>query len=212
VRTYRREEEGSDEAIAGKPVRTMSCLDCHNRPAHRFEAPTAIMNELLATGVIDRSLPSIKVEGVRLLEEAYPNRAGALASIEERLRERYGGDDGQGPDGAAVAAATAAIQAAWSRNNFPRMKASWRAYPSHLSHLDSPGCFRCHNDELLDEEGEALFGSCTECHIVLAQGQGSAVREVDLEHGIPFYHFTDDEEFDDYEDCASCHNGGSDIY
>jgi hypothetical protein len=212
VRTYRREGEGSDEAIPGKPVQTMSCLDCHNRPAHRFEAPTAIMNELLATGVIDRGLPSIKVEGVRLLEQSHPDRASALTTIEERLRERYESGDGNGPDGAAVTAAIDAIQAAWSRNNFPHMKANWQAYPSHLSHLDSPGCFRCHNDELVDEEGEALFKSCTDCHIVLAQGQGSAVREVNLERGIPFYHFTDDEEFDDYEDCASCHNGGSDIY
>jgi hypothetical protein len=211
VRTYRREDEGSDEAIAGKPVETMSCLDCHNRPAHRFEAPTRVMNELLDTGVIDRGLPSIKVEGVRLLEEAYPDRDSALAGIEQQLRERYE-SDGRAPGDPAVGAAITALQDAWSRNNFPHMKASWQAYPSHLSHLDSPGCFRCHNDELLDEEGEALFGSCTDCHIVLAQGEGSPVREVDFEHGIPFYHFTDDEEFDDYEDCASCHNGGADIY
>jgi hypothetical protein len=212
VRTYRREDEGSDEAIAGKPVETMSCLDCHNRPAHRFEAPTSIMNELLATGVIDRRLPSIKAEGVRLLEEAYPDRDSALAGIEQQLRERYDGEDGRAPGDPAVEEAITALQAAWSRNNFPHMKASWQAYPSHLSHLDSPGCFRCHNDELLDEEGEALFGSCTDCHIVLAQGEGSPVREVDFEHGVPFYHFTDDDSFEDYEDCASCHNGGSDIY
>lgn len=212
VRTYRREDEGSDEAIAGKPVETMSCLDCHNRPAHRFEAPTTVMNELLADGVIDRGLPNIKVEGVQLLEESYPDRATALARIEERLRERYESEDGREPGDPTVAAAITAIQAAWSRNSFPHMKAGWQAYPSHLSHLNSPGCFRCHNDELLDEEGEALFGSCTDCHIVLAQGQGGAVREVDFEHGLPFYHFTDDEAFDDYEDCASCHNGGSDIY
>jgi hypothetical protein len=38
------------------------------------------------------------------------------------------------------------------------------------------------------------------------------VREVDLERGEPYYHFTDDDTFEDYEDCASCHNGGSDIY
>jgi nitrate/TMAO reductase-like tetraheme cytochrome c subunit len=212
VRIYRNGDEGSDEAIAGKPVETMSCLDCHNRPAHQFRAPTALMNELLADGRIDRGLPSIKVEGVKLLEASYPDRATALATIEQTLRERYPSENGQGPDAARVDAAVEAIQAAWSRNSFPHMKANWQAYPSHLSHLDTPGCFRCHNDEMLDEEGEALFQSCNDCHIVLAQGEGSPVREVDLERGVPFYHFTDDDTFEDYEDCASCHNGGSDIY
>lgn len=212
VRTYRREDEGSDEAIAGKPVQTMSCLDCHNRPAHRFEPPTTLVNELLAAGAIHPGLPSVKAEAVRLLEEPYPDRATGLASIEEELHDLYGGEDGGGPGGPAVAAATSALQNAWAQNFFPHMKASWQAYPSHLSHLNSPGCFRCHNDELLDEEGSALFTNCTDCHIVLAQGAGGAVREVDLERGEPYYHFTDDDTFEDYEDCASCHNGGSDIY
>jgi hypothetical protein len=92
------------------------------------------------------------------------------------------------------------------------MKASWQAHPWHLGHLNSPGCFRCHNDELLDEDGDALFTSCNDCHVVLAQGDTEGLREVDLARGVPFYHFADDDVFEDYEDCASCHNGGTDIY
>jgi hypothetical protein len=207
VRTYRRDED--DETIAVETISTMGCIDCHNRPAHRFEAPTTLMNELLADGVVDRRLPSIKVEGVTLLEKAYADRASALAAIDERLRELYAEEGESTPS---VDAAIAAIQGAWSRNFFPTMKTSWRDHPSQLSHLNAPGCFRCHNDELLDEDGEALFSGCTDCHIVLAQGDVGMVREVDLDRGIPFYHFTDDDVFEDYEDCASCHNGGTDIY
>ena len=212
VRTYRRGEDGSDEAVAGEPVHEMSCLDCHNRPAHQFRAPTTLMNELLAAGLVDRELPFAKVKGVALLEQEHPDRATALASIDRGLREFYEGEHELEPGDPALAAASEALQRAWARNTFPHMRVGWQTYPNHLGHLDSPGCFRCHNDELVDDEGTALFGSCTDCHVVLSQGRADPPAPVDFERGVPFYHFTDDDTFEDYEDCASCHNGGSDIY
>ena len=212
VRTYRRGEDGSEEAIAGKPVHEMGCLDCHNRPAHRFRAPTDLMNDLLASGRVDAGLPSIKTPGVALLEKEYPDRAAALSGIEAELRELYESDGKRPPGDPAVAAAVAALQEAWARNTFPQMNVSWRAYPSHIGHRDSAGCFRCHNDELVTDAGDTVFTDCKGCHVVLTQGNGLQASPVDFEDGIPFFHFADEESFDDYEDCASCHNGGSDIY
>jgi hypothetical protein len=130
------------------------------------------------------------------------------------MREFYEEEHGRSAGDPAVSAAIAAIQAAWARNSFPQMKVSWQSYPNHNNHLDSAGCFRCHNDELASDDGATIFTSCIDCHVVLAQGDGATAptAEVDFERGIPFYHFTDEESFDSYEDCASCHNGGSDIY
>jgi hypothetical protein len=212
VRIYRREDEGSDEAIADKPVHVMGCLDCHNRPAHLFRAPTDLMNSLLSAGRVDPGLPGIKTKGVALLEAAYPDRATALLRIDQALRETYEADDGRPPGAPAVAAASAAIQEAWALNNFPHMNVSWRAYPNHIGHRDSAGCFRCHNDELTTEAGQPVFTDCTGCHVVLTQDDGFEASPVDFEQGIGFFHFADEESFDRYEDCASCHNGGSDIY
>ncbi len=212
VRTYRREDEGSDEAIAGKPLHVMSCLDCHNRPAHQFRAPTDLMNTLLASGRVDPGLPAIKTRGVALLEESHPDRATALASIDQQLRELYEGDHERSPGDPSVAAAITAIQEAWALNTFPKMNVSWRAYPNHLGHRDSAGCFRCHNDELMTESGETVFTNCTGCHLVLTQGDSFEASPVDFQQGIPFFHFADAESFEEYEDCSSCHNGGSDIY
>jgi hypothetical protein len=212
VHTYRREEGGSEEDIAGKPIHVMSSLDCHSRPAHRFRAPTDLMNELLASGRVDPGLPSIKTQGVALLEQSYPDRATALASVDQQLRERYESEDGRPPGDASVAAAISAIQDAWQRNAFPRMKVDWRTYPNHIGHRDSAGCFRCHNDELTTETGETVFTDCKGCHLVLTQGDGFAAAPVDFEQGVPFFHFADEESFEQYEDCSSCHNGGSDIY
>ena len=212
VRIYRREEKGSDEAIAGKPVHVMGCLDCHNRPAHQFRAPTDLMDALLASGRVAPGLPSIKTRGVALLEEPYPDRATALASIDQRLRELYESDHGRQPGDPVVGAAISAIQEAWALNNFPQMNVSWRAYPNHIGHRDSPGCFRCHNDELATESGETVFTDCKGCHLVLTQGDGLEASPVDFRQGVPFFHFADEESFEEYQDCSSCHSGGSDIY
>jgi NapC/NirT cytochrome c family, N-terminal region len=212
VRTYRREDTGSDEAIAGKPVNEMGCLDCHNRPAHVFRPPTVLMDALLASGQVDPRLASIKTRGVALLEDAYPDRATAVASIDQRLREFYESDHGRAPGDPAVAAASSAIQEAWSRNNFPQMNVSWRAYPSHIGHRDSPGCFRCHNDELATESGATIFTNCTGCHLVLTQGDSLKATPVDFRKGVPFFHFADEESFDQYQECSLCHDGGSAIY
>lgn len=212
VRTYRREENGSDAELGSLPIHEMSCLDCHNRPAHQFLPPTTLMNELLAAGAVDPTLPFAKLKGVAALEASYSDGEAALAEIERGLRAFYAEEDERPPDDPAVTAAVAAIQQAWSKNFFPHMQASWRAYPDHSGHLDSPGCFRCHNDELVDDDGEALFGSCTDCHVVLTQGEEDAAGPVDFERGVAFYHFTDDDTLESYEDCASCHNGGSDLY
>ena len=48
---YEDPENPIDESErAGLAVRTMDCLDCHNRPAHRFTAPIDAVNEALAVG------------------------------------------------------------------------------------------------------------------------------------------------------------------
>ena len=162
-------------------------------------------------GSIRRFRPS-RPGGVELLEESYPDRATALASIDQKLRELYESDHERPPGDPTVAAASAAIQEVWSLNNFPQMNVSWRAYPNHIGHRDSAGCFRCHNDELTTESGDTVFTNCTGCHLVLTQGDGLEASPVDFQQGIPFFHFADEESFDEYEDCSSCHSGGSDIY
>jgi hypothetical protein len=34
-------------------IRTMDCLDCHNRPAHRFNSPNDAVDAAIAAGRID---------------------------------------------------------------------------------------------------------------------------------------------------------------
>jgi hypothetical protein len=41
-------------------IRTMDCLDCHNRPAHRFRSPNDAVDAALAAGRIDAGIPWVK--------------------------------------------------------------------------------------------------------------------------------------------------------
>ena len=73
-----------------------------------------------------------------------PERATALRSIESRLTRFYGS---RGETNAAlIRRAVAATQEAWATNVFPAMRVTWGTYPNHIGHVDTPGCFRCHDD------------------------------------------------------------------
>jgi len=57
----------------------------------------------------------------------------------------------------------------YHRNVFPAMKIGWGTYPQHLGHTDSPGCFRCHGDELNPKIPElAITQDYEACHMVIS--------------------------------------------
>ena len=41
-------------------------------------------------------------------------------------------------------------------------------HPMNIGHEKSPGCFRCHNEELRNAEGKPIGQDCDGCHTVLA--------------------------------------------
>ena len=153
----------TEEQLARGERRRMDCIDCHNRPAHRFDstAERAIDNAI-ALGVIPRELPFVRREAVAVLKQEYPNREAALAAIAARLREHFASNPGQ--DARLVERAIQGTQNAWARNVFPAMKVTWGTYPNHASHVDSPGCFRCHDDEHTTKDGKVISQDCELCH------------------------------------------------
>ena len=48
------------------------------------------------------------------------------------------------------------------------MNIRWGTYPSHLGHMSSPGCFRCHDGEHANVSGATISQDCDTCHTVLA--------------------------------------------
>ena len=199
---------------ASLEVRTMDCLDCHNRPAHRFTAPIEAVNEALAVGSISHEIPFIKLEAVKVLDHDYTTTEAAMAGIAEALRAAYRDDHPEFVDegGEQLPKAIHALQTIYRKTIFPEMKAKWSAHPDNIGHLDWPGCFRCHNDELASSDADTIFTTCTRCHLILAQGSDGEMLSVDLKEGKTFVHPEDDEEIDEYSACADCHTGGAELY
>jgi hypothetical protein len=48
------------------------------------------------------------------------------------------------------------------------MGVTWGSYPNNLSHIDWPGCFRCHDDGHSTADGRVISQDCNSCHQVLA--------------------------------------------
>lgn len=158
--------------------RVMDCVDCHNRPTHIYRAPAEEIDTLLASGKMDKTLPYIKREGVRILEEAdYESHDEARVGIAESLtafyRENY--PDVLAQKAVEVTAAADLLGDVYSWNVFPHMNVRWDTYPNHSGHPpvrsreDAPGCFRCHNRQHETAEGEKISRNCSLCHTVLAQ-------------------------------------------
>ena len=73
-------------------LRQMDCMDCHNRPAHRYQTPNTAVNLAISLGKIDRGLPLIKSNALYVLTQSYTNETQALQSIATTLSERYPND------------------------------------------------------------------------------------------------------------------------
>jgi hypothetical protein len=48
------------------------------------------------------------------------------------------------------------------------MNIEWGSYPNHIGHKRNGSCFRCHNRNLQDNEGNHIVNDCTTCHSILA--------------------------------------------
>lgn len=213
------EYNNSDEPLTDSeretlPVRVMECLDCHSRPAHEFKAPVDSVNQAIASGLISRELPYIKVESVRLLDAAYPSQETAAKAIDAGLNVFYRENHPEvfEEEKDALESAIGVVQSIYRSTIFPEMAANWAAHPNNIGHWDSPGCFRCHNDVMESEAGDTIFTDCTKCHVNLAQGENVTIAEANFDYGKAFVHPEDSDTFEDFVLCSDCHTGGIDLY
>ena len=151
------------EQLAGGERRRMDCLDCHNRPAHTmFATPERAVNVAMAEGRIPKELPFVRREALAAVVPDYPDKGTALQAIATRLREYY--KTNPPADMKLVERAVAATQDVWASNVFPAMRVKWGTYPNHISHVDTNGCFRCHDDEHKASDGTVIRQDCELCH------------------------------------------------
>lgn len=176
----------------------MSCIDCHNRVGHRIPSPDELVDEALDSGRMDRSLPYLKRESVKLLggngEGTNPGLLASQFSQSTWFEQLAGFYHDNYPEIAAsqhdaIRSAIDELKKISKQILYPDMNADWLTYPDNLSHRlpegistlagqQTPGCFRCHGTLVNSLTGTRLAGtmggdSCLSCHGV---GEGSQLQ------------------------------------
>jgi hypothetical protein len=157
------------EQLARGERRRMDCIDCHNRPSHRFDATAdKAVNRAMSLQEIPATLPFIKREATAALSAPYPSRTAAVDAIAARLREFYRTTYSDIYMGRRqeVERAVSGVQQLYRRNIFPAMNVTWGTYPNNIGHMDFPGCFRCHDDSHKSKDGKTIGQDCTLCHSI----------------------------------------------
>jgi nitrate/TMAO reductase-like tetraheme cytochrome c subunit len=181
--------------VSQHQIRTMDCIDCHNRPSHRLMSPDDAVDLAINLGQIPRTLPWIKTNAVYVLTRKYDTDSEAREGIATVLAEHY-------PDDPRIPQVISVVQRIYGDNFFPKMKSDWRAYPDNIGHLLWSGCFRCHDGSHKSADGKVITASCNACHIILAQGSGPELQQLTPE-GQPFKHPAGDID----NSCNDCHDG-----
>lgn len=199
----------------------MDCIDCHTRISHLFRSPSNAMDEALARGLLDSSMPYIKAEGTKILSEEYPSLDAGMRAVED-LEGWYKTNE---PDYYAantqkVQQAVIEIKGIFSQTVFPNLKVGWQTHPDNAGHREFPGCFRCHDGKHVSPQGQTVRLECNLCHSipeVVASDDAAPVLSVD-KPGEPESHKDSNwiarHRFVFDETCAGCHNvtnpGGTD--
>ena len=158
------------EELARGERRTMDCVDCHNRPTHIFQMPGRALDEAMSAGHINPSLPFVKKQALAALKVNYADRVAARTQIAAALDAFYRNNYPQvyAQQHAQVENAIAAVEGIYSRNIFPEMKITWGTYWNNIGHMDSPGCFRCHDGSHTSGGGKTIPNDCNTCHDIAA--------------------------------------------
>ena len=201
------ENPASDSLITASPIRTMDCIDCHNRPSHNYNSPPVYFNKILINGSVSKDIPFIKKVGMDILKQTFTNKDTALMIIRDSITKFYKSDYKEYflKNSNLLDNSIAGIQKAFSENNFPGMKVTYNAYPEHIGHLESEGCFRCHNNNFKSESGKIITRDCNLCHSIVGQGKPGAMQITNVRGTLEFTHPVDIGTAWKEANCSDCH-------
>ncbi len=161
----------TEERPKEEHIRTMDCVDCHNRPTHIYLGPDEALDQWMATEQIDSSIPWIRKLAIEVITPPYATTEEAMegiARLPELYKERY--PEHWAEYEAKVRETVPALQDIHRAFVFPSMNIQWHTYNSNIGHATqyNQACFRCHNGVLRDDTDESITLDCTSCHYILA--------------------------------------------
>jgi hypothetical protein len=73
----------------------------------------------------------------------------------------------------------------YDRTVFHDQEVDWTTHPNNLGHVNSPGCFRCHDGKHLNAENEAVRLECNVCHsIPVVAGPDDFLTNIEISRGL----------------------------
>ncbi len=209
AKVFTSSEQQYTQPVSGE-IRTMDCVDCHNRPSHILPAPAESVDQAIAGGRIDPSLPFIKQQSVAALTGNYKDQQTAMQGIDATLRGYYqkGYPQLYVEKRQAIGSAVSELQDTYGRSFFPSMKVRWDTYAANDSHLISNGCYRCHDGKHKSIDGAVIRSDCNTCHTITGQGQAGAEKFATDNKGLKFEHPVEIGDIWSQQACSSCHTGG----
>ncbi len=162
---------------------TMDCVTCHNRITHKFAFPAESVDVAMSRGQIDSGIPVIRKRAVEALSVDYPSREEAFAAF-DKIEDYYKTSDYYPGHGAQIRAAIQSLKDIYDRTVFHDQEIDWTTYPNNLGHINSPGCFRCHDGKHLDDQQKAVRLECNVCHSVpVVAGEDNFVTSIEISRG-----------------------------
>jgi hypothetical protein len=197
----------SDSLIAAQTPRTMDCIDCHNRPTHNFSSPPLYIDKTLLTGEVSKKIPFIKKVAMGILRDTFKDKDSALVFIHDSIINYYKDDYSKflQNNQELLNNSISSIQKAFSQNTFPSMKVAYDVFPDHIGHLESEGCFRCHNNAFKSDDGRTITRDCNLCHTIIGQGNPGDMKYVNVRDTLEFIHPIDIGTAWKEANCSECH-------
>lgn len=197
----------TDSALAASEMRSMDCIDCHNRPSHNYNSPSSYFDKAMITGEISGKIPYIKQVTMGILSERFTNKDTALMKISDGITNHYKTELSEFYDSnqELISKSISAIRKGFGQNTFPAMGVRYDKYPDHIGHQESEGCFRCHNDQFKSETGRVISKDCNLCHTIIGQGKPGMMTYSGIRESLDFEHPVDIGT--DWKDinCSECH-------
>ena len=164
-------------------LKPMDCITCHNRITHEFTIPGNSIDTAMTRGIISPEIPLIHQKAVDVLYKKYETRAEAFAAF-DGLGESYKTTDYYPGNEGKVVSAVQALKDIYDRTVFHDQEVDWATHPNNLGHVNSPGCFRCHDGRHLNAENEAVRLECNLCHsIPVVAGPDDFLTNIEISRG-----------------------------
>lgn len=161
----------------------------------------------MLTGAISKDIPFFKKVAMGILSQKFGDTDTAYMQIENGITDFYKSDysDYYNKNKDVINSSIASLEKGYSQNTFPKMKVSYDFYPEHIGHLESDGCFRCHNDAFVAENGRKISRDCNLCHTIVGQGEPGKMQYTNIRENLEFQHPVDIGTSWKEANCAECH-------